>query len=481
MSAMNLSEILAGLSPAMIQRELARRSLLDYAQYQMPDYRIGKHHEIIAGVLESVEAGRLKRVMIFAPPRHGKSCLTSEFFPAWYLGRNPNKQIIHATYSQELADSFGRKVRNQIADKQEFPFEDCVLSGDSASQKKFATTREGVYVAVGVGGSATGKGSHLLLIDDPLKGREEADSKTIREKLKDWYKSVAYTRLMPGGAIVILMTRWHDDDLAGWLLREHSEEKFVVINLPAICEDTKDGTGRKIGEALWESDFPLERLEAIKSQLGSREWSALYQQRPTPDSGSVFNIDWFRRYNLLPDTKSASIHSWDTGTKDSEIHDPSVMTCWRCLEDGFYLEDLFQDRLQFPELRRAVQLLAERDNPSAILIEDKGSGQQLIQVLQNETRLPVIAVPATVSKIARAVGVSGYIEAGKVYIPKEAKWMVDFETQIRAFPAGAHDDIIDSITQAIRYLIDNQNRLTPRRESSSIDYYRRFIHEAGSM
>jgi predicted phage terminase large subunit-like protein len=441
------------LPPASaIKNELARRDLVEYAKLQWPNYRAARHHIAIAKALEDVESGKCKRLMIFAPPRHGKSMITSEFFPAWYLGRNPDKYIIHATYAQELAEDFGRKIRNQMADTAfSTIFRECLLSTDSASQKRLATTRGGSYFALGVGGAATGRGAHLLLIDDPVKGREEADSETYRRRLKDWYRSVAYTRLMPGGAVIIMNTRWHHDDLAGWLLREHESEGWRVLSLPAIAEE-HDQIGRKIGEALWPDDYPLDALAKIKDQSGSREWSALYQQQPTPEKGSIFKLEWFRRYRVMPAAPQLLLHSWDTGTKDEDIHDPSSCTCWHAHPTGFYLADRFSGRLQFPDLVRSVIALANRDNPHVILIEDKGSGQQLLQVLRRETRLPVLGVTPDKSKVIRAQGVSGMVEAGRVYLPEKAPWLIDFESQIASFPQAPHDDDVDSMTQALQHL-----------------------------
>lgn len=437
-----------------VRHELARRELVEYAKLQWPSYRVGRHHLAIANALQRVESGKCKRLMIFAPPRHGKSMITSEFFPAWFLGRNPDKYVIHATYAQELAEDFGRKIRNQMADPLFGKvFSDCCLSTDSASQKRLATTRGGSYFALGVGGAATGRGAHLLIVDDPVKGREEADSETYRRRLKDWYRSVAYTRLMPGGAVIIMNTRWHHDDLSGWLLKEHASEDWEVLSLPAIAEEN-DPLNRQPGEALWPEDYSIADLARIKEQSGAREWSALYQQQPTPDEGSIFKLEWFRRYNVVP-AQGITIHSWDTGTKDDEINDPTAGTFWRSCDSGFYLSDVFKARLQFPDLRRAVESFAVRDNPAAILIEDKGSGQQLLQVLRAETRLPVIAIEPTKSKTIRAQGVSGTVEAGRVFLPNTAPWLPDYEIEMQSFPAGAHDDQVDSTTQALRYMIDN--------------------------
>lgn len=439
-----------------IRRELARRGLIEYVRMHHPSYRAGIHHCRIAEKLEAVERGEIRRLMISAPPRHGKTMLASENFPAWYLGRNPDRYIIHASYAQELAEDFGRKIRNQMQDglhRQIFP--GCVLADDSASQKRLTTTMRGAYYALGVGGPATGRGAHLLLIDDPTKGREDADSETYRRRLKDWYRAVAYTRLMPGGAVVIILTRWHHDDLAGWLLREHASEGWEVVNLPAVAKDD-DQLGRKPGEALWPDDYPLDALSKIKDQIGSREWASLYQQEPSPDEGSVFKLEWFPRYTTLPADVFRCVHSWDTADKDKEINDPTSLTAWTEAAKGYYLKDRFNARLQFPDLLRAIRSLAERDGPDAILIEDKASGQQAIQVLRRETRLPIIAVEPDSSKVIRAQGVSGMCEAGRVWLPSSAPWLVDYEMQIRSFPQGAHDDDVDSTSQALSYFARTQ-------------------------
>lgn len=272
--------------------DFAFSRLLSYAAYQWPSYHIGAHHRKIAEHLEKVESGAIKRLMITMPPRHGKSMLASEYFPAWYLGRNPNHYIITASYSQDLADDFGRKVRNQMAGPEyKAIFPGVELAKDSTSAKRFSTNQDGSYFAVGVGGPVTGRGAHLLLIDDPVKNREDADSEIYRKRAKEWYTSTAYTRLMPGGRVVVIQTRWHEDDLAGWLLEEQKHEGWVTLNLPAI-ED---------GKALWPEQYPLERLQEIQKTIGSRDWSALYQQSPSPDTGDYFKREWVRYYDKAPE------------------------------------------------------------------------------------------------------------------------------------------------------------------------------------
>ena len=259
---------------------LARRSLSGYAPLIYPRFEVARHHSMLMTKLEAVEAGRIKRLMLFLPPRHGKSLITSQIFPAWFLGRSPAKSIICASYGQDLADDFGRVVRNFVNDAYtRATFPELQIADDSNSMKRFTTTAGGAYYAVGRGAAITGRGANLLLIDDPLKDMEEARSENVRHSLHEWYSSVAYTRLQPDGAIVLIQTRWHHDDLAGWLLREHGDEDWDVLSMPAIAET--DGDGRKEGTALWPERFSEETLRSIKVAVGGATWSALYQQRPT--------------------------------------------------------------------------------------------------------------------------------------------------------------------------------------------------------
>lgn len=424
--------------------DLAFSRLLSYVVYQWPAYQIAPHHRKIAQALHRVERGEIKRLMMFLPPRHGKSMLASEFFPAWYLGRNPNHQIIHVTYGQELADGFGRKVRNQIADPVFSQiFDNVQPAKDSLAAHRFHTTDGGVYHAVGVGGPITGRGSDLLLIDDPIRGREDADSETYRRKMRDWYQAVAYTRLMPGGAIVLIQTRWHQDDLAGWLLSEHAEENWEVISLPAVNES---------GKALWPEAFPIETLNKIKSAIGSRDWNALYQQNPIPDDGGLVKIKWFGRYDTLPESFDRIVHSWDTAQKPKQINDPSVGMVFGIRGSQYFLIDVFRDRCEYPELKRAVVDLANGAYcPNAILIEDKVSGISLVQELRRIGMPPVIAIKPDKDKIMRMNRVTPMIESGRVFLPYRARWLPEFESEISAFPLGKNDDQCDALSQFLAW------------------------------
>ena len=445
--------------------ELARAKLLQFCRYMSPQYEVAGHHRVVADALERVARGECKRLMLFLPPRHGKSFLASTHFPAWFLGRSPAAQIIACTYAQEFADDIGRSVRNLVAEPEYGRvFPGVSLRSDSTSAKRFHTNAKGVYAAVGAGGPITGRGAHLLLIDDPLKNREEADSPTVRRRLKDWYTSTAYTRLMPGGAIVVIQTRWHEDDLAGWLLKEHAHEGWEVLSLPAVAErdeawPLRGGEFRRsAGDALWPAWYPLSRLQEIKRSVGSRDWSALYQQRPMPDEGGTCQVGWFRRYSEPPTGVRRILQSWDVGSKDKETNDPSVCVTLAETDAGLYVLDVLRDRMIYPVLRRTVEDHARRRfcglPVSAVLVEDKGNGISLLQDLGASTRLPLIPVEPDGSKLVRWARVTPTIEARRVWLPVAAPWLVDFESELSGFPAVAHDDQVDALSQALNWLRD---------------------------
>jgi len=314
---------------------LAYADLACYGAAMYPGFEMAAHHEIIIDALEEIERGSIRRLMIFEPPRHGKSLICTCLFPAWYLGRHPDRAVITATYGQELSDSFGRRVRGFVTDpRHQAIFPECQLAADSSSVGRFDTKAGGSYYAVGRGGALTGRGGNLVVVDDPLKDREEANSETTRRGLHDWWNSVLYTRLQPGGAIVLVQTRWHEDDLAGRLLREQPGE-WTVISLPAIAE--VDEGWRKAGEALWEKQYPLTTLEQIRTAIGSSAFVSLYQQRPVPAGGGVFKREWFGTYRETPPSFKKVVQSWDTAFKKgiendySGVHDLGRNPKWLLL------------------------------------------------------------------------------------------------------------------------------------------------------
>ncbi|MFA5407662.1 MAG: phage terminase large subunit [Bacilli bacterium] len=603
-------------SLAVRAEDYAFTSLLSYAAMQNPSYEIAKHHALIASALEAVERGEIKRLMIFLPPRSGKTMLASEYFPAWYLGRNPTHQMIATTYSYDRANDVGRKVRNQIVDPMyQLIFPDSSIASDSQSANKFNMAQGGVYVSVGVGGAVVGRGAHCIckgtmiqtdhgpaeiselvdlfmdnqplsvlswnhstneyafknvlatsvslndtiyeirtrngktirttgdhrfyvtsigylearylqygdefitfesdqiqsdtiaeivwtcgckvpvydiqvegtnnffaneilvhncfLIDDPIKSRRDAESESSRRIMRDWFQGVAYTRLMGDGAIIIILTRWHHYDLAGWLLKEKADENWHVLNIPAISVDPeRDLLGRKEGETIWPENplFHKSRLEQLKRTIGSREWNSQYQQNPLPSEEGLFNPDNFARYSYselrecmdttrgrLPFGIKRIVHSWDTAFKMEKVHDPTACTVWGISDSKYYLIHAFKKRYEFPDLIQAVvntqkKFMSYNTGPVPVLIEDRGSGQSLIQSLERNTQIPVIKITdQSTTKYFRAEQCSEVIKAGKVVLPDKAPWLIDYETEMCQFPVGQHDDYVDSTSQFIKY------------------------------
>jgi predicted phage terminase large subunit-like protein len=430
--------------------ELARIDLAAYCAALWPKFEMAPHHRSLIGALERVESGDLDRLIVAMPPRHGKSLISSGLFPAWYLGRNPDKSIIASSYGQELASDFGRMTRNFIAGPiHQRIFPQSRLSDDSAAITRFNLLMGGAYHGVGAGGALTGRGAHVLLIDDPIKSREEAFSPTSQRSLQSWYESVAYPRLEPGGAIILIATRWHENDLSGWLMREHASEGWKLISMSAIAE-VDEGWRRK-DAPLWPQRYGLETLERIREAIGTASWLSLYQQRPTAEEGGIFKKDWWRRYAEQPEV-GRLIFSMDTAFKTGQSSDYSVIEIWGEVKTGYALLHVWRARAEFPSLKAQAIALAEIWKPHAVLVEDAASGQSLIQSLKSETRLPIFPVKPLGDKVARASAVSPLVESGRVFLPDAAPWLNDFMEEASSFPAAPHDDQVDALAQALTYL-----------------------------
>jgi len=423
----------------LIARRAARLGLLEFTKFTNPAYEAAPHHRLIVDKLEAVERGEIKRLMICMPPRHGKSELASRRFPAFYVGRNADKQIIAASYNSDLANDFGREVRN-IVDSPEFGvLFDVQLAPDSKAANRWHTNEGGMYVAAGVGTAITGRGADVLLIDDPFKDRGEADSELRRQRVWDWYTSTAYTRLMPDGAIVVINTRWHDDDLSGRLLLEAESggDKWDVLSLPAIKDD----------KALWPEWYPIERLEQIRSVLPARDWNALYQQNPIPDDGDYFKAAWFGEYEELPDNLrmyGASDYAVTDGDGDYTEHgiagvDASnnlyIADWWR----GQTTADVWIEKKCDMILKHGPHCWFGEAGPIRRAIEPF----LMRRMQQREAYCRIEWLASIADKPTRARPIQAMASMGKVFLPKNAPWKAELLAQMLRFPAAKFDDGVD--------------------------------------
>jgi predicted phage terminase large subunit-like protein len=420
-----------------LKRELetrtARQSLLAFTEYTNPAYQRAQHHEQIAAKLEAVERGDIDRLMIFMPPRHGKSELASKRFPAWCLGRNPKRQIIAASYNSDLANDFGRNVRNIVAEPefgQVFP--SVSLAPDSQAANRMNTNHGGAYVAAGVGTAVTGRGAHIALIDDPFKDREEADSERRRETVWDWYRSTLYTRLMPGGSIVLIQTRWHEDDLAGRILEQEADQ-WEVLELPAI---------NTAGEALWPEWYDVEALNRIKNTIGPREWSALYQQQPQPDEGTFFKREWFNTWGKLPELRyyGTSDYAVTDGGGDYTVH-----RIWGIGPDGdIYRVAGYRAQETSDKWIEAKLDLIAKYKPLAWFGEGGVIQKAIEPMLKRRMRERNVHcrlewLPSVADKPTRARSFQAMAATGRVHFEPGADI-----AEFLVFPAGKHDDDVDT-------------------------------------
>lgn len=428
--------------------------LLAYSRFMWSGFQGAAHLRLIAGHLEAMERGEIDRLIVALPPRHGKSKLITTDFPAWYLGRNPTRQVMVGTYGQRLADKWGRQIRNQLKQPRfQAVFPGVGLAGDSKAAADFATNQEGSFFGTGRGGAGTGLGAHLFVVDDPTKDRKEAESRLVQEDIRAWYTDVLTTRLMPDAAVVVVMTRWVEGDLVGWLLKEHAHENWTVVNLPALAEDD-DPLGRAPGEALWPSRYSVAALNRKKATLPPRSWAALYQQRPVPKEGGSVKPAWFerRRFDAPPFRPQRIIQAWDTARKAKEKNDPSVCVTFAETDKGLFLLDVFRARLTYTELRTAAKSLASKWSPDLVLIEDSANGSALFDDLSSSGRLPLALVSCEgMDKESRLDSVTDLMEGGLVWFPEEAEWLTEFERELYLFPASEHDDQVDALAHALRW------------------------------
>jgi predicted phage terminase large subunit-like protein len=446
-----------GTAVEVKQKENCQGKFMDFVHKVWPDFIDGAHHSEMAEAFERVANGEIKRLIINMPPRHTKSEFASYLLPAWFLGKYPKKKVIQTSHTAELAVGFGRKVRNLVdSDIYKSIFPGVGLQADSKAAGRWATNKGGDYFAIGVGGAVTGKGADILIIDDPHSEQEAAlaeNNPDVYDKTHEWYTSGPRQRLQPGGAIIIVMTRWSKKDLTGQVLKsamQRSGEEWEVINFPAILDD---------GQPLWPAFWKLEELLALKNELPNGKWMAQYMQSPTSDVSAIVKREWWNEWEHEdPPMCEFVIQSWDTAFLKTQRSDYCACTTWgvfyRDNDRGtrvphIILLNSFKQRMEFPELKQTAFEHYKEWEPDALIVEAKASGAPLVFELR-AMGIPVQEyVPSKGNdKIARLNAVADIFASGRVWVPQTA-WAEELVEEVASFPSGEHDDLVDSMTQAL--------------------------------
>jgi predicted phage terminase large subunit-like protein len=450
--------------------------------YPRTRFRMNWHFEVAAARLAAVKDGRTRRLSINLPPRHLKSLLASVAFPAWVLGHRPEAQVVCASYAQDLADKWSRDCRRIVASpwyRRLFPTR---LAPARQAMAEFETTAGGGRIATSVGGVLTGRGADLIVVDDPLKP-DEALSDPRRRAANEWYDHTLYGRLndKAKSAVVLVMHRLHEDDLAGHV---SAREAWEIVRFPAIAEtDERHRIAtlagrlaflRRRGEALHPAREPMAMLEAIRRTIGEYNFAGQYQQAPAPLGGGMIRPQWFRRYapDELPAAFDRVVSSWDTANKASELADFSVCIHWGVKGNDLYLVDLVRRRMDYPELKRAVRAEYERRRPAVVLIEDRASGTQLIQELVAEGIYAVTRYRPKGDKVMRMHAQTATIENGFIHLPHAAPWLAEYLHELAVFPNGRYDDQVDATAQFLDWF------KSADREDGIYAYYRMRFEES---
>ena len=434
--------------------ERCKESFVFFAKQMWPIFISGKHHTIMADAFERVARGDLKRLIINMPPRHTKSEFASYLLPSWFLGKYPEKKIIQTAHTAELAVGFGRKVRNLVSSDEYRKVFDTVLSSDSKAAGRWNTDAGGDYFAIGVGGAVTGKGADLLIIDDPHSEQEaKQGNPAVFDNVYEWFTSGPRQRLQPGGAIIIVMTRWSKRDLTGQILKNAGKEgvdQWEIIDFPAIMPS---------GTPLWPAFWSKTALEALKAELPVAKWEAQYQQNPTSEEGAIIKREHWRIWEKdhAPDCDYI-IQSWDTAFEKNNRADYSACTTWGVFDQvnqhgdlraNIILLDAFKGRLEFPELKKQALELYQEWEPDTLIVEKRAAGAPLIYEMRK------MGIPLSEftpgkgnDKISRVNAISDLFASGVVWCP-ETRWAEEVMDELASFPNGDHDDLVDSSSQAL--------------------------------
>jgi len=434
--------------------EKSKESFLYFVTQMWPIFISGSHHKIMADAFERVAKGELKRLIINMPPRHTKSEFASFLLPAWFLGKFPHKKIIQTAHTAELATGFGRKVRNLVSSEPYQKVFQTKLSSDSKAAGRWNTHMGGDYFAIGVGGAVTGKGADLLIIDDPHSEQEAKQANpAVFDNVYEWFTSGPRQRLQPGGAIIIVMTRWSKRDLTGQILKNAAKEgvdQWEVIDFPAIMPN---------GNPLWPGFWSKPALEALKSELPVSKWEAQYQQNPTSEEGAIIKRDQWQIWTQeRPPEVEYIIQSWDTAFEKNNRADYSACTTWGIfqhpdkhgnLKANIILLDAFKERMEFPDLKAKAFELYQEYAPDTLIVEKRAAGAPLIYEMRK------MGIPMSEytpgkgnDKISRVNAISDLFASGMVWCP-ETRWAEEVMDELASFPNGDHDDLVDSSSQAL--------------------------------
>jgi len=434
--------------------EKCKESFLFFVQQMWPIFISGKHHTIMADAFERVARGDLKRLIINMPPRHTKSEFASYLLPSWFLGKFPEKKIIQTAHTAELATGFGRKVRNLVSSENYQKVFDTKLSSDSKAAGRWNTHVGGDYFAIGVGGAVTGKGADLLIIDDPHSEQEaKQGNPAVFDNVYEWFTSGPRQRLQPGGAIIIVMTRWSKRDLTGQILKNAGKDgvdQWEIIDFPAIMPS---------GTPLWPAFWSKTALEALKAELPVAKWEAQYQQNPTSEEGAIIKREqWSIWEKDTPPQCEYIIQSWDTAFEKNNRADYSACTTWGVFQHAnkqgdmrpnIILLDAFKQRMEFPELKKMALELWKEWEPDTLIVEKRAAGAPLIYEMRK------MGIPLSEftpgkgnDKISRVNAISDLFASGVVWCP-ETRWAEEVMDELASFPNGDHDDLVDSSSQAL--------------------------------
>ncbi len=463
-----------------LMREKAQNSFMNFVKAMWPSFIHGRHHAVMAKKFEDIAAGKLKRLIINMPPRHTKSEFASYLLPAWFLGKYPGKKIIQTSNTAELAVGFGRKVRN-LVDGETYAkvFPNVSLRHDSKAAGRWSTNANGEYFAIGVGGTVTGKGADLLIIDDPHSEQEAAlaaGDPGVFDKVYEWYSSGPRQRLQPGGSIVIVMTRWGKRDLTGQVLKASAQrggDEWDVVEFPAILPS---------GKPLWPEFWSLSELSSLKEELPHPKWQAQYQQDPTSEGSAIVKREWWQIWeNDSPPPVDMIIQAWDTAFEKNTRADYSACTTWGVFyhpddtgkeQANLILLNAFRDRLEFPELKKRVLEQYKEWNPDGLIIEKKASGAPLIYELRS-MGVPVQEFTPTKGndKITRLNAVSDLFASSRIWVPN-TNWAEEVVEEVASFPNGDHDDYVDSVSLALMRFRQGGYVRTTLDEEDDIQYFK---------